>query len=83
MPGSASARPIVRSMANLSLPPTAFERIDDLIREIGTLIVALTPLDLGFSTEVEGKILTALLLSQLGLFLFGVALVIEHRRKRG
>ena len=55
MPGFASARPIVRSMASLSLPPTAFERIDDLIREIGTLIVALTPLDLAFSTEVEGK----------------------------
>ena len=70
-------------MAHLTLTSRTFERIEDLIREMGTLILALTPIDLVFSSDIAARLLSALLLSLLGILLFAVALVVEQRRNRG
>jgi putative exporter of polyketide antibiotics len=68
---------------NATTPPRqALERIEDAIRESGTLIVALTPLDATFAPNQEDRWLWALILFGSGILLFGVALFLERRRTR-
>jgi hypothetical protein len=66
-----------------STPPRrALERVEDAIRESGTLIVALTPLDAAFAPNQEDRVFTGLILLTLGVVLFVVALHLERRRAR-
>jgi putative exporter of polyketide antibiotics len=69
---------------NATTPPRqALERIEDAVRESGTLIVALTPLDAAFAPNQEERWFLALILMGAGVLLFGVALFLERRRTGG
>ena len=60
-----------------------FERIEDAMREIGVLILALTPLDATFTPELDYRRRSVLLLLIAGTSFFVGALLMEQRRTRG
>ena len=62
-------------MKNLS------ERIEDALREVGTLVIAFTPLDAAFS-QTGNRVGRLLLFGLYGLVLFIGALWLERRRSR-
>ena len=57
------------------------ERIEDGMREVGTLLIAFAPLDAVLAERPAASFLLSFLI--LGLVLFTVALVLERRRARG
>jgi len=74
---------ILGPMARRSGVRSIAERIEDAMREVGTLLIAFAPLDAALS---EGRMPTAaflLLFLGLGLTLFVGALLIEKGRTRG
>jgi len=66
------------SMADRSELKTVPERLEDAMREIGTLLLALTPLDAALTENPGGFLLLFLLL---GASLFATAILIERRRR--
>ena len=61
---------------------TAGERVEDAMREIGTLLIAFAPLDAALSERREHVAVFLLLFLGLGALLFIGALVLERRRSR-
>ena len=59
---------------------SAGERIEDAMREVGTLLIAFAPLDAGLSERKEHIVGFLLLFLGLGALLFVGALVLERRR---
>ena len=58
------------------------DRVEDAMREIGTLVLAFAPLDAVFSPEGSGSLGSVLLFVLLGLSFFLLALLLERRRAR-
>jgi len=67
-------------MRNGSGRPTTRERIEDVFREIGTLLLAFAPLDVVLSSDREHRWPILLLFLSLGIFFLAIALVAERRR---
>jgi hypothetical protein len=61
---------------------SAGERVEDAMREIGTLLIAFAPLDAALSERREHVAVFLLLFLGLGALLFIGALVLERRRSR-
>lgn len=61
---------------------SAGERIEDAMREIGTLLIAFAPLDAALSERREHVVVFLLLFLGLGALLFIGALILERRRTR-
>jgi len=57
----------------------AWTRIEDALREVGVLLIALTPLDVAFS-DAPAPVGTAMFFLSIGLLLFVLSLFIETRR---
>ena len=60
---------------------TAQERLEDAMREVGTLLIAFAPLDAALA-EQRGKTGLLLLFMIVGVLLFLVSVLIERRRSR-
>jgi hypothetical protein len=73
---------IIPRMTELGPPTSAPRRIEDAIRESGTLIAALTPLDAAFAQDRADMWARVLLLLAGGILLFVYALYLERRRTR-
>jgi hypothetical protein len=56
------------------------ERIEDAIREVGTLLVALAPLDMAFGADRANALGYGLTFEGIGVSLFLFALFIERQR---
>jgi len=72
----------IRRMAEPSPAPSVRERIEDAMREIGTLVVAFAPLEAAFARESDDRLATTLILLTYGIVLFVGALLFERRRTR-
>ena len=59
---------------------SAAERIEDVLREIGVLLIAFAPLDVALNHHQEGDKNFLLLFLGLGTSLFTGALILEKRR---
>ena len=70
------------SMANRPRGRSAVERIEDAMREVGTLLIAFAPLDAALSEGPMPAATFLLLFLGLGLTLFAGALLIERMRTR-
>ena len=68
-------------MAETSANGTVRERVEEAMREIGVLLVVLSPLD-AIVSSTRTTLAVLLLLGVLGLILFVWAVVLERRRKR-
>jgi hypothetical protein len=64
----------------VSSPKAIAERIEDAIREVGTLLVALAPLDMAFGADRTNALSYGLIFEAVGVSLFVLALFIERRR---
>ena len=60
---------------------TMQERLEDAMREVGTLLIAFAPLDAAL-TERPGRTGLLLLFMAVGVLLFIVSVLIERRRSR-
>jgi hypothetical protein len=60
---------------------TPRERIEEAIREIGVLLVALAPLDAGFGQSFLAAVPGLLLFLVMGMTLFVIAIRLERRRR--
>ena len=60
---------------------TVQERLEDAMREVGTLLIAFAPLDAALA-EQRGKTGLLLLFMIVGVLLFLVSVLIERRRSR-
>ena len=60
-------------------PP--IERIEEALREIGVLLVALAPLDAAFDSAPGSTLTDLLLFLTAGATLFVIALLLERRRR--
>ena len=69
-------------MAGETQVKSAGERIEDAMREVGTLLIAFAPLDAALSERREHVAVFLLLFLGLGALLFVAALVLERRRNR-
>jgi hypothetical protein len=69
-------------MEGLSQLRSALDRIEEALREIGVLIVALTPLDAAFTPENRDLRQRALSFVLIGILFFVAALLMERRRFR-
>jgi len=69
-------------MAEFAPARRPIERVEDAMGEIGTLILAFTPLDAVFSAEGGRRLGSVLLFLLLGLSFFLSALLLERRRAR-
>jgi hypothetical protein len=67
-------------MSDAAATRPILERIEDAMREIATLILALIPLDAVFTPAYQAR--SVLLLSGFGLLLFITTLLMERRRSR-
>jgi len=61
---------------------SAAERVEDAMREVGTLLIAFAPLDAALSERREHVAVFLLLFLGLGALLFVGALVLGRRRTR-
>ena len=61
---------------------SAGERVEDAMREIGTLLIAFAPLDAALNERREHVAVFLLLFLGVGALLFIGALVLERRRSR-
>jgi hypothetical protein len=59
------------------------ERIEEGVREIGMLTVALAPLDAAFAANPRDRIPATLLLLAYGIVFFVAAVILEERRTNG
>ncbi|MFI5312179.1 MAG: hypothetical protein ACHQQ3_13145 [Gemmatimonadales bacterium] len=73
---------ILLMMTEVAPSRRPIDRVEDAMREIGTLILAFTPLDAVFSTEGGGRGRPFLLFLLWGLSFFLGALLLERRRTR-
>jgi hypothetical protein len=60
----------------------AVERVEDLLREVGTLLIALTPLD-AVLWDVRYRLSLVSAYIAFGVILVVIALLFEQRRSRG
>jgi cyanate permease len=60
--------------------PSVRERFEDILREVGTLLVAFAPLDVALTAEKTKSWSSMLLFLSLGLLFLTIALVAEQRR---
>jgi hypothetical protein len=60
--------------------PSIRERVEDVLREVGTLLVAFAPLDVALGGEKTKSWSSMLLFLSLGLLFLIIALVAEQRR---
>lgn len=67
-------------MANRSSTKTAIERIEDAIREIATLLIALAPLDAVLAADRSQAVIYGLIFEAIGVSLFALALFLERKR---
>ena len=67
-------------MAESSSPRTVIERIEDGLREVATLFVALAPLDVVLGAERPHAFSYGLIFEAVGVSLFVLSLFIERRR---
>jgi len=67
-------------MADRTQVKSAGERIEDAMREVGTLLIAFAPLDAALSERKEHIVGFLLLFLGLGALLFVGVLVLERRR---
>lgn len=66
-------------MATIRDRKTPFERLEDLLREVGTLLIAFAPLDAAYAnTGSAGR--TALAFLAIGLVTVIIAVILESRR---
>ena len=56
------------------------QRVEELFREVGTLLLAFTPLDASLSADRGFRWQSLLLFVPVGLFLFVIAVLSERRR---
>jgi hypothetical protein len=61
---------------------SAWERVEDGMREVGTLLIAFAPLDAAFSVASPHLVGLVLLFLCLGALLFVAAMTSERRRTR-
>ena len=59
------------------------ERLEEALREIGVLLLAFTPLDATLNRAPGQPRGAILYFVAIGLCLFGVAILMEHRRRKG
>jgi hypothetical protein len=59
------------------------ERSEEVVREIGVLLLVFAPIDLVLSADTQPRRTSMLILALLGAFLLGAALIAEYRRIRG
>jgi len=60
--------------------PNVRKRVEDVLREVGTLLVAFAPLDVALSAEKTKSWSSMLPFLSLGLLFLTIALVAEQRR---
>jgi hypothetical protein len=73
---------ILPTMVEVAPTRRPIDRVEDAMREIGTLILAFAPLDAVFSTDGGGRPRSVLLFILWGLSFFLGALLLEWRRVR-
>lgn len=78
--GDSVMPPYTLVLRNGSGRPTTRERLEDLLREIGTLLLAFAPLDVALSSERPNRWPILLLFLSLGMFFLAIALLAERRR---
>jgi hypothetical protein len=61
--------------------PTTRERIEEIVREIGTLLVAFAPLDSAFAPRGVNELRTMLTFVLVGILFIAVSLQSERRRR--
>jgi len=66
-------------MAHVSEIKTAKERIEDALREIGTLLVTFAPLDAALNRDAN--VFSLLIFVVIGIIVFAAALLLERRRR--
>jgi hypothetical protein len=69
-------------MGTESARHTIRERFEDVLREVGTLLIAFAPLDVALDAQKTKNWWTMLLFLSLGLFFLAIALIAEQRRHR-
>ena len=67
-------------MANGSSVKTVIERIEDLLREVATLFVALAPLDVALGADRPHAFSYGLIFVAFGVTLFVLTLFLERKR---
>jgi hypothetical protein len=60
--------------------PSVRERFEDVLREVGTLLIAFAPLDVALGAEKTKSWSSMLLFLSLGLLFLTIALVAEQQR---
>jgi hypothetical protein len=68
---------------HMSTAKAVAERIEDAIREVGTLLVALAPLDMAFGADRAHALRYGLIFEVIGVSLFLFALFLERRHSHG
>ena len=69
-------------MSNRSEPRSVRERIEDGMREVGTLLLAFAPLDVGLNGASRDLTVPLLIFLAAGALLFVGAVALERRRVR-
>ena len=59
---------------------TVAQRIEDLLREVATLFIALAPLDVVLGTAKPQAVMNGLIFVAVGVSLFAVSLIAERTR---
>jgi hypothetical protein len=65
-----------------SAPPSIEERLNEILREIGVLLLAFAPLDAALGSERPDRWSLVLLFVTLGISLIVISLLNEQRRRR-
>lgn len=60
--------------------PSTRERLEEILREIGTLLVAFAPLDAAFAPDLQRALRLMLLFLLAGIFFIHASLLAERRR---
>ena len=72
----------VGAMSQSTGTPTPQERTEDVVREIGTLLLAFAPLDVALSEHAEGQLTVLLIFLLVGLSFVSVSIAAESRRRK-
>jgi len=59
------------------------QRLEEALREIAVLFIALAPLDVTLGAERSSEFRNGLIFVMIGVMLFLIALAVERRRLRG
>ena len=60
---------------------TAIERVEEAVREIAVLFIALAPLDVALGADASGAVTVGLIFVGIGVILFAWTLLNERRRR--